>query len=95
MNIHAVTTEIAIFASLSQVMNDITSSINHESEITHVDVSRVTACKPGLYPVLKLLYRAHVKKVLNNKQGEGLCVRYSWSAHKSEGAEATEQNLGG
>ena len=43
MNIQTVLTDTAIFALLSQVMNDVTGVINHESKITCVNITRVRA----------------------------------------------------
>ena len=41
MNIQTVVTDTAIFPLLSQVMNDVTGVINHDKEITHVNITRV------------------------------------------------------
>ena len=62
MNIQTIKTDTTIFALLSQVINDITGIIKHESEITHVNLTGDRACEPVSYPDLEPLYHAHVQR---------------------------------
>lgn len=45
-------------------MNDITGVINYESEISHINITRVRACEPVSYPDLnRFSVCTHVKSV--------------------------------
>ena len=65
-NIQTVVTDTAIFTLLSQVMNDVIGVINHDSEITRVNITRVREREPVSYPDSKPLFCAHVKRGLEN-----------------------------
>ena len=55
-NIQTIATDTAIFAFLSQLLND------HESEITRVNVTGVKARQTVSHPDSKPLYCAHMKE---------------------------------